>query len=198
MPNRAGNLAVGTALPIDIVREMGAEIIICIDLDKPMKTRKDIGGSMSVMNQMIDIMMKKNVREQVKTLRPEDVYINPELGELGSTDFDKAAEISRVGEKAAREKIDSLKRYSVSDVEYAAFTARHHHEQVKEIKIASVKIEMQGETKMPPEIVASRLSIKSGDTVSIDKLKEEAGIVYGTGDFERVDLNVKKEDPPHQ
>lgn len=46
---------------------------------------------------------------------------------------------------------------------------------------------------MPPEIVSERLSIKPGDTVDVDKLKEEAGIVYGTGDFERVDLNVKSQ-----
>ncbi len=108
-------------------------------------------------------------------------------------DFDKAAEISRLGEKAAREKIDSLKRYSVSDSEYAAFAARHHREQMKEVKIASVKIEIEGETNISPEVVASRLSIKPGDTVDIEKLKHEAGIVYGTGDFERVDLNVKRQ-----
>jgi NTE family protein len=180
-------------VPIDIVREMGADIIICIDVDKPLTTRKELGGSLTILNQMIDIMMKKNVREQTKTLGPQDVYINPDLGALGSGDFDKAAEISRVGEKAAREKIDSLKRYSVSDSEYAAFTAHHHREQVKEVKIASVKIEMEGETKMPPEVVASRLSVKPGDTVDVDRLKKEAGIVYGTGDFERVDLNVKRQ-----
>ena len=67
-------------LPIDIVREMGAEIIICIDVDKPLTTRDELGGSFSILNQMIDIMMKKNVREQIKTLGPQDVYINPELG----------------------------------------------------------------------------------------------------------------------
>jgi NTE family protein len=179
-------------VPVDIVREMGADIVICIDLDKPLPQRKEIGGSLSVLNQMIDIMMKKNVKDQLKTLGPQDVYINPDLGELGSTDFDKAAEISSLGEKAAREKIDSLKRYSVSEREYAAFTVHHHREQVEEVKIASVKIEMEGETKISPEVVASRLSIKPGDTVNVDKLKQEAGIVYGTGDFERVDLNVKK------
>jgi NTE family protein len=91
-------------LPVDIVREMGADIIICIDVDKPMATREDLGGSLSILNQMIDIMMKKNVKDQVKTLGPQDVYMNPELGELGSADFDKAAEISRLGEKAARER----------------------------------------------------------------------------------------------
>jgi len=180
-------------VPIDIVREMGADIVICIDVGKPLPARKDLGGSFAILNQMVGIMMQKNVNEQIKTLGPQDVYINPALGKLDSGDFDKAAEISRIGEKAAREKIDSLKRYSVSDSDYAAFTAHHHREQVKEVKIASVKIEMEGETKMPPEIVASRLSIKPGDTVNVDKLKKEAGIIYGTGDFERVDLNVKKE-----
>lgn len=185
-------------LPVDIVREMGADIIICVDVDKPMMTRKELGNSLSILNQMLDIMMKKNVREQVKTLGPQDVYINPDLGELGSTDFSKGAEIAGLGEKAARGKIDSLRRYSVPDTEYAAFTARHHREQVREMKIASVKVEVEGETKIPPEVVASRLSVKPGDTVDIEKLKREAGIIYGTGDFERVDLNVKKEEDGYE
>jgi len=180
-------------LPIDIVRGMGADIIICIDVDKPLETRKELGGSFTILNQMIDIMMKKNVREQTKTLGPQDVYINPVLGALGSGDFDKAAEIARLGEKAAREKIDSLKRYSVSDSEYAAFTAHHHREVLKEVKINSVKIEMTGETNISPVVVQSRLSIKPGDTVDIEKLKHEAEIFYGTGDFERVDLDVKRQ-----
>jgi len=180
-------------VPIDIVREMGADIIICVDVDKPMATRKELGGSLSILNQMIDIMMKKNVKDQVKTLGPQDVYMNPELGELGSGDFDKAAEIARLGEKAAREKIDSLKRYSVSENEYAAFAAKHHRELVKELKVASVKIEMQGESKISPDYVASRLTVKPGDTVDVDQMKAQAGIVYGTGDFERVDLHVQKQ-----
>jgi NTE family protein len=180
-------------VPVDIVREMGADIIICVDVDKPMATRKELGGSLSILNQMIDIMMKKNVKDQVKTLGPQDVYINPELGELGSGDFDKAAEISRLGEKAAREKIDSLKRYSVSANEYAAFAAQHHREQVTEVKIASVKIEVSGESKISPDYVASRLSVKPGETINIEQAKAQAGIVYGTGDFERVDLHVQKQ-----
>ena len=181
-------------VPVDIVREMGADIIICIDLDKPMATRKDLGGSLAILNQMIDIMMKKNVREQVRNLGPQDVYINPDLGELGSGDFDKAEEISRIGEKSALEKIDSLKRYSVSDSEYATFTARHRREMVKEVKVASVKIEVEGESRISPDYVASRLTVKPGDTIDVEQMKNQAGIVYGTGDFERVDMQVQKQE----
>jgi NTE family protein len=180
-------------LPVDIVREMGADIIICVDVGKPLATREDLGGPLAVMNQMLDIMMKKNVEEQIRTLGTKDVYINPELGELGSGDFDKVAEIAAIGEKAGRGKIDALKRYAVSDEEYAVFSARHHHEQVKEVKIASVRIEMEGESNISPEVVSSRLEVKPGDTAGIEALQHNAELVYGMGDFERVDLHMERQ-----
>lgn len=185
-------------VPVDIVRNMGADIIICVDVGKPLAGRKDIGGPASIMNQMLDIMISRNVSEQIKTLGPRDVYLNPALGKLGSGDFDKAAEIANIGEKAAREKIESLRRFAVSDAEYAAFTARHHREQVKEVKISSIQVEVEGQTQMSPKVVENRLSVRPGDTVDVRKLKEEAGVVYGTGDFERVDLLVKRHEDGYE
>ncbi len=180
-------------VPVDIVRGMGADIIICIDVGKPLATRKDLEGPLSIMNQMMDIMMKKNVRDQVDTLGARDIYINPVLGELGSGDFDKAAEIARIGEKAAREHVEALSKYSVSDGEYTAFAQNHHRDRVTEIKVSSVKIEMEGESGIPSEVVASRLEIEEGETVDIDTLQQDTGYVYGTGDFERVDLHMKRQ-----
>ncbi len=180
-------------VPVDIVRDMGADIVICVDVGKPMKTRKDLERPLAIMNQMIDIMMKKNIKAQIDSLGPMDTYINPKLGKLGSGDFNKAAEISIIGEKAARENIDSLSRYSVSDAEYAAFVKNHQRDQVKEIQISSMKIEMEGESGIPPEVVASRLEVKEGDTVDIEDLQNNAGRVYGMGDFERVDVIMKRE-----
>ena len=180
-------------VPVDIVRNMGADIIICVDVSKPLATRKDLGGPVSIMNQMLDIMMKKNVEEQIKTLGPMDVYINPILGELGSGDFDKGAKITLLGEKAAREKTDALKRYAVSGAEYAAFSERHHRDQVKEIKISSIQIEVQGESNISPEVVAGRLELRPGDTTDIKAIEKNAELIYGTGDFERVDLHMNKQ-----
>jgi NTE family protein len=180
-------------LPVDIVREMGADIIICIDVGKPLPTRKDLKGPLSILNQMVGIMMEKNVEDQIKTLGPKDIYINPKLGKLGSGDFDKAAEISIIGEKAAREHIAALSKHSVSDSEYAAFTKKHHRDEVKEVKITSMKVEIEGDSGMHPEVVAGRLDIKEGDTADLEDLEENAGRVYGTGDFERVDMRMKRE-----
>jgi len=180
-------------VPVDIVRDMGADIIICIDVGKPLKTGEEIAGPLTILNQMIDIMMKENIRRQIDTLGPKDIYINPTLGELGSGDFDKAAEIASIGEKAAREHIDALSKYSVSDGEYAAFAKKHHRDQIKEVKITSVKIVVEGESQIPPAMVASRLDIKEGDIADMKDAQENAGRVYGMGDFEGVDMNLKRE-----
>jgi NTE family protein len=127
-------------LPIDIVREMGADIIICIDVDKPLPTREEIGGGLSVLNQMIDIMMKKNVREQTKTLGPQDVYINPVLE-------NSAPEIlTRLQRYQSREKAAGKDRQPEEIFGFEAsmpHLLRHHRDQVKESKIASVKVEVE-------------------------------------------------------
>ena len=40
---------------------MGADIVICVDVGKPLTARDGLGNPLSIMNQMLDIMMKKNV-----------------------------------------------------------------------------------------------------------------------------------------
>lgn len=181
-------------VPIDIVRDMGADIIICVDVGKPLAGREKLNDPISIMNQMIDIMMKKNVAAQLSTLEPDDIYINPVLGDLGSSDFNKGAEIALIGEVAARKHLDELKRYAVSEEKYAQFAARHHRDTIKEIKVSSVEVKVEGESGISSKVMTNRLEIKPGDKVDIEQMKKEAGIIYGTGDFERVDLKIRRED----
>jgi NTE family protein len=179
-------------LPVDIVRGMGAEIIICVDVGKPLLNREELEDPIAIMNQMLDIMMNKNVQEQKENLGPEDVYINPDLGDLGSGDFSRGAEGSRMGEDAARKSIASLQRYSVPEGEYAVYMEKKHRDPVAEVKIASLKVEVEGQSKISSEAVADRIALQEGDTADIAALQREAGYVYGMGDFERVDLRLDK------
>lgn len=181
-------------VPVDIVREMGADIIICIDVGKPLLKREKLEDPLAIMNQMLDIMMRKNVQDQIETLGPEDVYINPDLGDLESGDFSRGAEGSRMGEDAARKSIADLSRYSIPAAEYAAYVEKKHREPVEEVKIASMNVEVEGQSKISSEAVADRIELQEGETVDIGRLQHEAGYVYGMGDFERVDLRMHKQD----
>ena len=45
-------------LPVDIVRAMGADIIIAVDVGKPLPPKEKLGSTIAIMNQMVDIMIK--------------------------------------------------------------------------------------------------------------------------------------------
>ncbi|HWR88975.1 MAG TPA: patatin-like phospholipase family protein, partial [Dissulfurispiraceae bacterium] len=177
-------------LPVDIVRGMGAEVIIAIDVGKPFLKRDELGSPLSIVGQMLDIMMKQNVTAQINSLGPADVFIRPELGDIESGDFQRGAEAARFGEAAARRKLDDLKKHSVSPSEYEAFLARHHRDTVSSVKVASVKVE--GTQKLSKEYVENKVGIKPGDVVTVERLRREPSLLYGTADFERVDLKVGK------
>jgi NTE family protein len=145
------------------------------------------------MNQMLDIMMKKNVQEQIDSLRPVDIYINPDLGDITSSDFARGKEAAATGEKAARQKIGALKQYSATEQGYAAFVSRHHRDLVTRVKVGSVNIEIKGDTPIPPELIASRLDMKPGDTVDVETMKHNLDRVYGMKDYARVDVNVRQD-----
>ncbi|MEE9126036.1 MAG: patatin-like phospholipase family protein, partial [Planctomycetota bacterium] len=52
-------------VPISVVRDMGAEVIIAVDVGTPLMDAEDIASVFDVTAQMVGILMKKNVDEQL-------------------------------------------------------------------------------------------------------------------------------------
>ena len=52
--------------PVDIAREMGAEIVIGVTVQGPPKEAEDMGGTMSILSQIIDVNCKNKVDENIK------------------------------------------------------------------------------------------------------------------------------------
>ena len=51
--------------PVDIAREMGADIIIGVTVQGPPKSAEDMGGTMSILSQIIDVNCKNKVDENI-------------------------------------------------------------------------------------------------------------------------------------
>ena len=92
----------GNNLPVDVVRKMGADIVIAVDLQQrkrddyrsPFGFLKGLGGILDWLAERPDI--KKYNINRTKA----DLYINPDLGSYGVTDFNAKAikAILKIGE----------------------------------------------------------------------------------------------------
>ena len=179
-------------LPVDIVRAMGADIIIAVDVGKPLLPKEDLRFYPAIMNQMIDIMIKENVNAQVDKLQDKDVFIRPDLGTIGSGDFNRGKEAIERGLKAARDKEADLRRLSVSDAEYLLCRQGHERKPIESLQVGSVAI--KGLVRVSPDTVRNKLEVRDGEEISVAELKHQAGLVYGMGDFEQVALEAERRD----
>ena len=101
-------------LPVDVALEMGADVVIAIDLTQNKHETRDfdlreatgIGG---LLNWVVSRPDLKKYNENVKRA---DVYINPQLKGYSATSFngDKITEMIAIGEAAGKARLKTLKK----------------------------------------------------------------------------------------
>ena len=95
--------------PVDIAREMGADIIIGVDVQDPMKSAKEMQGSiLAQLSQLIDLQGKEKWHKNIES---SDVYIKVNVEGYNTASFTTTAIDTLIerGETAARLKIDTLR-----------------------------------------------------------------------------------------
>ena len=112
---------ISSNLPIDVVREMGADIVIAVDISSPLKERRELQSIFSITNQLTTIMTRRNTEDQIASLTERDIFIRPDLGKISTASFDMAAEAIPKGRDAAAEALEYLKKYSVSKQDYREY-----------------------------------------------------------------------------
>ena len=101
-------------LPIEVARQMGADVIIAVDISAPMFTREELTSVLSISGQLTNILTRRNVEAQLENLGPDDLLIVPEFGgEYGSTSFSRMAETIGFGYDTTMEHAQALRAHAV-------------------------------------------------------------------------------------
>jgi len=85
---------------------MGADLIIAIDISTPLLSANELISVLSVAEQ-VSLLTQSTVTQAIKHLGDGDALITPDLKGYSTADFDLAAEIIAIGEKATRNHLDA-------------------------------------------------------------------------------------------
>lgn len=88
-------------VPVEVLRPMGAEVIIAVDLSRVMPRAEPLESIDEIISQATDIMIRRI--SQLSLRRFADVVIAPEVPDLSLKDIDRAGEALEAGERAAEE-----------------------------------------------------------------------------------------------
>jgi NTE family protein len=178
-------------VPIGEARERcQADVVIVVNVGSPLLKADQIGSLFSVAAQMVNLLTEQNVTQSLATLKPTDVYIKPDLTGISAGDFVRNGETADRGRTAAGAMTEQLKRLSVSEAQYAAWSRRIDSpeippQRVDEIEIAGLKLVNPGD-------VERYVSQQVGEPLDTPALNEDLLRVYGDGYYERVDYTLMR------
>jgi NTE family protein len=181
---------VSSNLPVDVVRRMGADVVIAVDISTPLAEREDIQSLLGVTGQLLTLLTRRNTDEQIASLTDSDIFIQPELGDIATASFDRAAEAIPAGVTAAEAALDKLERLSLTPEEYRTHvTGREQRADwpvIDEIRIVN-------QSRLSDGVITARLSMKTGEPLDVARLEKDLSQIYGLEIFELVYYDVTVE-----
>jgi len=94
-------------VPVRIARQMGADIVIAVDVSRTPLSTDQLDTTMAVMRQAMLIAMQRISEEEI---HEADIIIRPEVGNIGANEFGQRNHVVASGEAAALEKITQIKK----------------------------------------------------------------------------------------
>jgi NTE family protein len=176
-------------LPVDVARRMGAQRLIAVNVGTPLAGRETLSSLVGVTAQMINILTEQNVQRSVASLWSEDVLISPELGKLGSGDFERSREMIEQGARAAEAMVERLRPLALSPDEYAQWQLARTPQAAPSAQLAAIAFE--GSELAHPERFVAQLETKPGQSYDAARAERDARLLASSGDYERVDYHIE-------
>ena len=180
-------------IPIEVARDMGADIIIAVDVSEDFSDKLDVNSYFVVMGQLVNILMRKNANESIATLRDKDILITPNLKGFTGLDADKYAAIIKRGVEITEKTVPKLKALSIDNQNYKEWAQTHR---VKHQYLSPIidKIEIQNPTYLSNQSIRNRIHQKVGEKLDLDELRANLLHLYNMMIFDSVDYELKHED----
>ncbi|MFV1998551.1 MAG: patatin-like phospholipase family protein [Acidiferrobacterales bacterium] len=180
-------------LPADVAKNMGADVVIAIDVGTKLVGKEELTNALAIVYQMSGLLTVHNTDIQIEALRENDVLIAPEIGDLiSSADFSKLDEAILLGYAAAEKMQDELQKYSLPEAEYRAW-----RQQVNSCVNGPPQmqfVQLNNESRFSDEVILELITVKPGDALDLAQLDRDLQQIYGLGFIRQARYNIVERD----
>lgn len=181
-------------LPVDIARQMGADVVIAVNIGTPLATRDSLNSLVGVTLQMINILTEQNVNRNIALLTPNDLLLQPNLGGLTSASFDRADELIQLGLAYGESVASSLERFAIDANAYTAWQQRRaarFAELMQGLPTELAFVRVEGVTERQMQRLQRQLDIQPGDAPDPAVIERDLQRLIALDDYVRLDYRLE-------
>ena len=161
--------------PIDELKAKGMDIIIGVDVQDGLATRKDLNSAPSI---LLQINNYRTISDMIEKVEKTDIYIQPNIKDYTVVSFSEGKKIIESGMQAAREKLsalDSLPKYK---------NGRHIAlDMAAKDSIAINKVIVHGNERYTRGYILGKLRLVENSKVSYDDFNKGVNNLVATNNF---------------
>jgi NTE family protein len=154
-------------LPTDVVRKMGADVVIAVHLEISPAEAKEIQSAFSILGRSVALVIAQT---EIHGMEGADLIVKADVQKFSTSDYQKTQELIQLGYEAAEAKAQILKTYSLDDSAWAEYLRQKSSRQLQAAGPPQfVLVEgVDAETKKNIEKFMSSFVGKPLDTKSLD------------------------------
>jgi NTE family protein len=176
-------------LPVDVAQAMGAQLTVAVYLQTASFNAKQPLSTFSVLGQSLSVMIAAN---ELKSMQMADVLVTVPLDKYDALDYDKAAEIIRLGYEAAEAKSAILSKLAVDDAAWKQYIDRR--DSLTRTAPVPQFVEVAGTTPALENKVQRRLGPDVARPVDKDNLEKQFTRIAGSGRFATLGYSMTEKD----
>lgn len=174
-------------LPVDVARQMGVDRVIVVDIGTPLKSANQLKTIIDVMDQTTGLLTRRNTEEQLATLGPQDLLVQPELGDIGFSSFAEVRDAIEAGEQSLQNS-NALQAFTAPPQQRIVGGNLAKETPQRNPMIDAIEVRNSG--KVADEVVRSMIRQEIGEPLNLSRLETDMGTIYGTDYFSRVNYEV--------
>jgi NTE family protein len=166
-------------IPTDVMKDLGVDIIIGVDIGTPLGKRESMGSITGVLGQMIGVVTIENVRRNRELA---DILIAPNLKQYFTMDFQAAREITDLGYAGTEEVASKLLPLALNEQDWEA------HMNARRARIRTTVpdpqfVNVSGATESASRDIEHALKEFVGQPVNKPALNKDLTRIWGRGRY---------------
>jgi NTE family protein len=177
-------------LPTDVVRKMGADIVIAVHLQIAPAAAKEIQSAFSILGRSVELVIAET---EIRGMAGADLLIKADVEKFTTMDYEKTDQLVQVGYEAAEEKAQILKTYSLDEESWAKYL-QEKNSRVR-TKVGTPQfVKVEGVTGEDATNIQQFLTPLVGKPIDQPKLEEYLTRLSGIGKFDNVSYDLINQD----
>lgn len=176
--------------PVDVARDMGADVIIGVTLQKPARKASELNNAMDILLQLVDFSVKNKYDDNVSHT---DVQVAIDAENFTSMSFSPRAidSLIAIGEQAAMAQWNSLMALkSAIGIDSSYVPGRVHRAagSIKHQAVRLAEVDFEGVSSGDSRYIRRKFGINEGDSVSAETLESvmaslRSDLMYSSAEY---------------